>query len=99
MIKGFREVKPSIHFLHRQKDYGFTPVPLKYDLLKGEIFEYYRTEDNLIEKFCIRCTHMSDTEDMVYIVTRDGRVATGWKNYKNDIHGSLDLSLYEKEVG
>lgn len=96
IIRKMKDIKPSRHFIQQYENYGFTPLPSQYDLQRGHIFEYYRDERGLVSKFCVRCEHLSPIEDMVYIVSWNGTVITGWRNSKDDNHRTLDLSLYER---
>lgn len=98
LIRNLRGVEPTNHFAERQMDfrYGFPPVPTKEDLLHGFIFEYYRDESGRISKFCVRCSHLSRKHDAIYIVSRLGRIITGWLNNKGDQHFTQDMRAYER---
>ena len=52
------------------------------------------TTDGIVTKCVIRCEY--DESRDISIVVRDGFVATGFLNMKEDTHKTLDRSKYEK---
>ena len=94
MINNLSNLYISRHFLIRNQ--MKVVIPSKKNIMKGDIFEYYRDSRGDILKFCVRCQDMSSKNDHVYIISNDGCIVTGWVNSKNDWHSTVNMDLYEE---
>ena len=94
MINNLSNLYISRHFLIRNQ--MKVVIPSKKNIMKGDIFEYYRDSRGNILKFCVRCQDMSSKNDHVYIISNDGCIVTGWVNSKNDWHSTVNMDLYEE---
>lgn len=75
--------------------YQTVPVITSKSLKFDDIFEYV-VDNGIITKLVFRISTLSDTHDFSYSISTDGAVVTCWGNAKDDIHKTLNHSLYER---
>ena len=58
-----------------------------------DIFEYYTDENNSFVKVCYRIAYTSGV-DIILVIGEDKNIITIYMNEKNDLHYTLNKSLY-----
>ena len=58
-----------------------------------DIFEYYTDENNSFVKVCYRIAYTSGV-DIILVIGEDKKIITIYMNEKNDLHYTLNKSLY-----
>ena len=93
-LHSIKCISTTDHFFEMWSRRGNVSIPTPYILERGEVFEYYRDKYGKIQKFCVRCTNISDVYDVTYVVTWDGCIVTAWSNRKEGYHRDVSKSLY-----
>ena len=102
-IAGLDDERMSVaeHFIDRRIDYRVTnPMDAVIAAVKvGTVIDYSRDIRNRpIERFLIRDMTRSDVHLVVVIHHERGEwcLVTGWENDPDDMHETLDTTLYER---
>jgi len=67
----------------------------KTELLPKDAFEF-AYKGGVLQKVAFRVTHLDPEDDIIYVVSREGKVVTTWPNKKTDPHKTLDRNKYQR---
>lgn len=96
---NIRHVKLTAHWRQRQHDYSvyFTVEQMLAAIHTGVVIDYMRDRKNRpIERFLIR--DMNGPQHRVIVLANnygEWTALTGWVNDADDMHETLDMSIYE----